>query len=176
LTTWTALTDTQLAQNKPATQLVVRAGMRDNLLAVLEGDASAPKMAYQWLADFVTGSAILAKSDAQTNSGAVATPTMVKEIMVPRPGTITVSFDLASTVGGVGSGNASGRIYVNGTAVGTSHTLGTGIGFTTFTQNITVAAGDLVQLFTWDATSINAAFSRNFRLLGAYCSQFIVNL
>jgi hypothetical protein len=44
VTTFTTLSDTTVAQDKPLTQSVARA-LRDNPLAIQEGDASAPKVA-----------------------------------------------------------------------------------------------------------------------------------
>src|ERR1700712_5217013 len=44
MTTYTPLTDATLKLDEPCTEAVGRAGMRDNLLAVTEGDASAPRV------------------------------------------------------------------------------------------------------------------------------------
>lgn len=42
MTTFTALTDSQLQADKPVIESLVRAGFRDNLQATVEGDASVP--------------------------------------------------------------------------------------------------------------------------------------
>lgn len=50
MTTYTTLTDAQLAQDQPQTQAKMRA-LRDNPLAIAEGDASAPKIQTAAIAD-----------------------------------------------------------------------------------------------------------------------------
>ena len=70
-----------------------------------------------------------------------------KEISVGTGGTITVSFRLKTD--GIG---VYGQIYVNGVAVGTVRTT-TSTAYVTYTQNITVAAGDLVQLYVKGGSS-----------------------
>ena len=57
------------------------------------------------------------------------------------PGTIRVLFSLEGAI----DGTSKGRIYVNGTAVGTERT-GTGPA-TVYSEDISVATGDLVQIY-----------------------------
>lgn len=76
--------------------------------------------------------------------GQTTTYTKVKEVRVGDAGTITVDFTLKNTVFG---GTQYGRIYKNGVAVGTERSVG-GTTTTTFSENITVAVGDLIQLYS----------------------------
>lgn len=168
MTDWTALTDAELTSGKPALQTQGRA-FRDNPIAIAEGAPGAPKVSYTALSDFAAGSVLLAASNAEVGPFSTSLA-KVKEISVPRGGTFTVSFDIAPG----GGGNTSGRIYVNGSAVGTLRTLGTDADYTTFTENITVSAGDLIQLYASNNGSLGLA--RNFRLKAAAGWEFIVNL
>ncbi len=74
----------------------------------------------------------------------------VKEVHVVNSGVVTVSFGLLTNGNGIA---ASGRIYVNGVAVGTIRST-TSTSFTTYTENITIPAQAYVQLYikTVDAT------------------------
>lgn len=68
----------------------------------------------------------------------------VDEFYVPRSGTINTKFWLNKVSGG---GTSYGRIYVNGSAAGTERT-DSGGAFTQYSENITVTAGDLIQVYT----------------------------
>lgn len=68
----------------------------------------------------------------------------IDEFYVARSGVLTVKFWFSK--GNIGS-TAYARIYINGSAVGTERTSGSGP-LNQYSENITVAAGDLVQLYT----------------------------
>ncbi len=97
-----------------------------------------------------------------------------KEISVGTGGTITVSFRLKSA-SAVTSYAAYGQIYVNGVAVGTVRTT-TSKTYVTYTQDITVAAGDLVQLYVKGGNVEYLAFADQFKILVAAPSTSTVLL
>lgn len=101
------------------------------------------------------GSVIAYSSDSQssTSSGAYA---KVKEITVNITGTITVEFGLRANSS---QNPAYGRIYKNGSAIGTERTSDESL--STFSQNISVTKGDKVQIY---AKSGNIAYVSNFRI------------
>lgn len=92
---------------------------------------------------YASGTILETYSMQMVASTSSATPQKLKELTpMVRSGIVSVSFDYAS------SSNAStnARIYVNGSAVGTNRSDNTGT-FATFTQDITVVAGDLLQIY-----------------------------
>ena len=92
-----------------------------------------------------------------------------KEISVSTGGTITVSFRLNF---------ATGQIHVNGVAIGTVRTAPYNT-YVTYTENIAVAAGDLVQLYIKGdkyATSEYPAIADQFKILVAAPSTSTVLL
>jgi hypothetical protein len=112
------------------------------------------------------GSNVFASADFPLyigNSGTTA-GNLYKSIRVTRPGTITVYFELRAG----GQSVAYGRIRVNGNVVGTLRTTPTGpsgqLGpVQAYTENITVAAGDLVQLYC-SYSGINFGVCKNLKL------------
>ncbi|HEV7282291.1 MAG TPA: hypothetical protein VGN57_18965 [Pirellulaceae bacterium] len=111
---------------------------------------------------FVAGTAVLAQAAAAVtvqNTGY----TKKKEIRVNMGGTIRVSFNLrvASALG-----TAKGRIYVNGVAVGTERT-NSSTGGVDYTEDITVVAGDLVQLYISDNMTNHLVTAESFTLLAS---------
>jgi hypothetical protein len=89
-----------------------------------------------------------ASSLGEKSAPAGASATKVKEILIKQGGTYRVGFRLRSTSV---SGTAVGQIYKNGVAVGTSRstTATTYSAGTTYEENITCNAGDLLQLYTY---------------------------
>lgn len=87
------------------------------------------------------------------------TPTKVKEIIILNlVGKIRVKFDLHSANGM----NVYGKIYANGIEVNNFFTaLDT---WTTYSADISIKQGDLVQLYLMTAASGSVAYARNFRL------------
>jgi len=86
----------------------------------------------------------------------------VKEVSVRLPGSVRIKFDLKSSVSGASS---KGIIYKNGVAFGTERTT-TSTSYTTYSEDLTFAAGDLIQLYIRDAenTEANVAYTKNFRI------------
>jgi len=114
------------------------------------------------------------KISADTERSMVgASYTKVKEVMVKRFGTIRVKFDLKCDV----TDDSFGRIYVNGVAVGTERN-NTTSSYVTYSEDITVKAGDLVQLYYKQDASGNSVYTRNFRIYydRKYDADYIVNL
>lgn len=107
---------------------------------------------------YEAGTNVIASADNVQGTG-YASYTKVKEIQLIRGGTLTVDFDLANNIGGT----AYGRIYKNGSAVGTERSAGS-TSYTTYSENIgSLSAGDLLQLYV-RYTGSTSGFARNFRL------------
>lgn len=86
--------------------------------------------------------------------------TKVKEFFVGVGGVYRILFDLkAATIQ-----LATGRIYVNGVAVGTSQMQANS--WETFSEDIGIAAHDLVQLYVQRHSSGTTYYVRNFKLKG----------
>ena len=83
-------------------------------------------------------------------------------------GTIRIKFDLSDNNG---AGTTYGRIYVNGIAVGTEQSTGISA-FTTYSEDIAVNNGDLVQLYCKRDAGVGGT-TRNFRLY--YDKSVVVN-
>jgi len=116
---------------------------------------------------FAAGSVVFAFSDTETSATATAY-TKAKEILVGTSGTITVYFELKNSTGDAAH-HAKGRIYVNGSAVGTERDVATNV-YEAFSENITVAAGDLVQLYAHGQAGFFSGVVSNFRLK---CANFL---
>ena len=83
-----------------------------------------------------------------------------KEIQVGYSGTYKVKFDLKNETGQT---NSYGKIYKNGVELGTQHyTMSTT--YVTFSENIDVEAGDLIQLYIQTGYADYPAYTRNFRI------------
>lgn len=103
------------------------------------------------------GTLLVASADTERAS-AGASYTKIKEISIPRSGTLTISFELKSS----GGGNTSARIYRNAVAVGTER-VDTDAIYTTYSENISGwTAGDLCQLYIKEDAVVGAA--KNFRI------------
>ena len=87
----------------------------------------------------------------------------VKETIVGVGGRIRVKFDLKSTPD---EDTAYARIYVNGVAVGTQRTEQAG-NYTTFSEDIDVDIGDLVQIYAKNSAGLTA-YVKNFRIYFDY--------
>jgi hypothetical protein len=109
------------------------------------------------------------QSSADTaRASAGASYVKIKEIVVPRSGTLRIKFDLESS----GGGNTNGRIYKNGVAVGTVRTA-VAAGYTTYSEDISGwTVGDLCQLYIQEAGA--AGNARNFRIYEAVPIDYLV--
>lgn len=122
----------------------------DNITAVTNGDTGAPQIkgaSFQ----YQTGTNLIARSDVSLNqatsitqffvdTGSRATPV---QFTAPVDCTITTRIHLRSTAV---ADNAYGRIYVNGVATGTLRNT-TSNSFVTYDEDITVNAGDTIELW-----------------------------
>ena len=133
-----------------------------------------------WLAgsslrEFQVSDNLKISADAERTE-ALPVYTKVKEVLVRLPGSVRIKFDLKSSVSGQ---NSRGRIYKNGVAFGTERST-TSNSYTTYSEDLTFSAGDLIQLYIRDAenTEANVAYAKNFRIYyDEIASQsFIVNI
>ena len=139
--------------------LVIRGNISDNR-AYTTGTipiASSPLPAYTTVTTYTTGK--------------------IKEISVARTGNLTVSFDLGSVSNGGIARTAYGKIYKNGTAVGTERSVVSGgaddlnvpTNWTTYTENFSVTAGDLIQVYSHlDVTNNARAWVRSLVLKNGF--------
>jgi len=108
----------------------------------------------------VTAGGNIIKSDDAEELQASGSYTKVKELQIAASGTITVDFDLKGHPDD--PIEVYGRIYVNSVAVGTERWRAEST-YQTFSENIAVQDGDLVQLYAKQNNSYGA-YVRNFRI------------
>lgn len=111
--------------------------------------------------EFNAGSKLEALSSAVASYQGT-TPTKIKEISVAKSGVVTVSFSMAS---GGSSYTTYGRVYKNGVAAGTLRST-TSTAYTTYSENINVNSGDLIQLYIY-ASANYITFGKDFKILVA---------
>ncbi len=111
--------------------------------------------------NYATGSIQLAAANTERTFSDAAF-TKYKEVSISGygSGVVSVSFDLKHNTG---LSTVHGRIYLNGVATGTDQST-TSTAYVTFTQDITVANNDLVQLYVYDVGGVGIGFLRNFIL------------
>lgn len=82
------------------------------------------------------------------------TPTKVLEVYIPRAGTLRIKFHLDGA-----GGTCNGRIYRNGSAVGTSRSNAGGTG-TNYSEDISGwSVGDLCQVYVWNSSAANDTYA-----------------
>lgn len=108
-----------------------------------------------------SGSTIVLAAAATERTGNDSSYTKKKEIQVRRTGTIDVYFELKCG----NYGEAYGRIYKNGSPVGTVRSTSNNSEFTGWTETISVTAGDYVQLYCYTSGPVYGYRYRNFRCL-----------
>jgi hypothetical protein len=104
---------------------------------------------------YASGPICIANAQAVVNasSSLVSLPAqagyiLLKEIRIVRDGVLNVKFDMIShDPSGGGAVSVSARIYKNGSAVGTVRTLSGSNSWTTYSEDISVASGDDLQLY-----------------------------
>lgn len=90
---------------------------------------------------------LLMSANTQRGNANVFTYTKYKEAVIFTPGTYRVTFDLSNQ--GNGSSHAYGRIYKNDVAYGTERVdSSTGGNWSSFSEDLVFAKGDLVQLYS----------------------------
>lgn len=136
---------------------------------------------------YTAGALIVAAADAQNSITSYQNPGYIKEkeIAVVRDGTITVDFDLGAVPTYTPwTGYSFGRIYKNGSPVGTERafqggsTVSSAPVWQTYSENISVVAGDAIQLYCYYLYNTNCTnYSRNFRVKCAQATseQVILN-
>lgn len=143
--TWTAHTFSY-GQVLTATQMQQ---LQDNITAAMNGDSSAPRLKLAALTTVTAGtdyfSPIHDASMAYEFTGISSTSYAEKlNCKIIQAGVYRVSFQLKHAQG---SGfTAFGKIYKNGVAFGTEQTTQSAT-YVTFTEDLTFAAGDTVQLY-----------------------------
>ena len=114
------------------------------------------------LSNYATGTTDLCISST-VRTTASTTYTFLKAILCTRNGTVKTSFQLkASTNVWI----AYGKIYKNGSGVGTERTDTSG-SYTTFTQDFTVVPGDVLQIYAKVNSAEATAYVQNFKIQGA---------
>jgi len=106
----------------------------------------------------VAGDYIVASADTERIETGVSY-VKIKEIQVGIAGTFRVSFDMKNFQG---TQYSYGQIYKNGGAVGTER-FGSLSSYVTYSEDLTFAIGDLVQLYV-KSTHPTSAYFQNFRL------------
>lgn len=120
-----------------------------------------------WVAvSSLTAYSVIASENLKTSadtagSSSSTTYEKKKEITVNYSGTITVKFDIQAD----GGAASYGRVYINGTAVGTEQTTSSSASYTTFSEDFTVSNGDKIQLYVHCTGGYTMSF-KNFRI---YC-------
>jgi len=116
-------------------------------LQVLRTNSGATALEWSTPSTVATSIVASATSRAAANTartGAEATPTLKKSIQYKEvAGTIRVYFSLAGP-----TGTGYGRIYKNGSPVGTQRSSTSGA-YTEYTEDISVAYDDYVQIYAW---------------------------
>ncbi len=113
--------------------------------AVVAGTIRSYNVTLPKLSDYSPGSTVEALSEGFMNINQNAYTKFV-EWGMPRPGTITVVVSLYS-----GISNAYAKVYKNGSAIGAELVAATG--YANQVANYTVVAGDLIQLYGYNANS-----------------------
>lgn len=111
--------------------------------------------------DYAAGTYLLASQDTERTVTGDTSYHKLKEIIIVRTGGLTVKFDLNGA--GVGGESAYGRVYKNGSAIGTERNLVTG--YTTYSEDFTgLVPGDLIQVYAKVSSAGNTGYIRNFRI------------
>lgn len=130
-----------------------------------QGAAAAPQWADAGgFVDVAASDNLKLSANTERTQVSVGSYAKHKEILISHSGTIKVTYDLNHSLGG-GTYYTKGRVYINGSAVGTENNHQT-TSYATYTDaSISVVAGDLVQLYMNDNNAGgHTAYCRNFRL------------
>lgn len=113
------------------------------------------------LYDIIASGTVVTSADT-TRGGNEASYTKTKEIKHNDvDGILRVTFDLDQL--GV-SGDAFGKVYVNGSPIGAEHTNNHATGWESFSDDIAVSKDDLVQLYSYTSNTVDGYSYRNFRI------------
>ena len=137
---------------------------------VLKTNGAAANPSWTTDTPYVSGTNhTLINSTTEVIGGAqVTTPTKLKEIRVGKDGSVSVTFEFLATTGTESDPDrtAYGRIYVNGSAVGTTRSTMSSSYTTPAAETISgLVANDLVQFYGWTSGGgSNACKVRSFKL------------
>ena len=126
------------------------------------------------LASYAAGNVLLVYADKEEATDALSY-TKLKEIYIPRAGTVRVKFDLRQETATTGV-TVYARIYKNGVAYGTQRSKNNSATYTTYSEDLAFAAGDLIQLCvcrSGTGTSFSAMV-RNFRIYANFSNVPVV--
>ena len=112
------------------------------------------------------GNFIQARSESEVTTSST-TYTKAKDIEVPADGRVTVTFSLNGSGGG---SDAYGRVYVNDVAVGTERQINSG--YTAYSEDVDVTAGDNVQV--WFRHAGGTAYVKDFFIKARHSGVYIV--
>jgi len=162
MTAYSAIADSEIDPESPGTASLFTK-LRNNPLAIAEGDATAPEIDGQAITtNTIPGASIIDngitasklptpatgsyRQDQSNDGGTTNSTSLVKvgEIYCPRAGTYNVRMNLNFSGGKGGGTTGYGRIYVDGVAVGT---LRSTTSSSTFDEDVTVAAGEVIQIY-----------------------------
>lgn len=160
MTTYTAISNITAEKDKPATQALIRS-LRDNPLAIAEGDATAPSVSSKALA--VEAGDVLTYGDYSTQTVSSTSYVKIKGVSLPFKGSYRAVFEAT------GSGTVYLRLYLNGVAVGTEVAGGGGA---SGTQDVTgIASGDVLEL--WGRSSAGSVSATKLELKVASGAGFV---
>ena len=111
------------------------------------------------LDDYTAGSRTLVESATEETSTATSGYTKIKELGAARKGVVTTSFQIKEATSTV---TVYGRIYVNDVAVGTARSTASAT-YQTYTEDISVASNDYVQLKVYTSNATYPVYARNFK-------------
>lgn len=149
MTIYTAIPDSDIDPESPGTTTLFTR-LRDNPLAIAEGDPTAPDVAYSALSAPTTSSGITQISNFAFESKDMAgiySYQKVAEFQVSASGTINTYFGLYS----ITTQLVYGRVYKNGSPVGAERSKSSGTQY--FSEDISVVDGDLIQFYSKATTS-----------------------
>jgi hypothetical protein len=126
------------------------------------------------VSSYATGTSITVGQALTERLGLTTSYVKKKDILVERSGVVQVSYDLRGHDGNPANGGFA-RIYVNDIAVGTEKEVFAN-SYTTFTENITVNAGDHVQLYAKkESSGATGAGVKNFYVKRAYTEYVVLD-
>ena len=175
MTTYSAITAGQI-DAESYIDTVLAGQWANNLLAVIEGDASAStvRIAGDLAMTAITAGAtyafhasapdyVISQTGSTYVSADINDPIFAGQSIIQRAGTYRVEWEMRETTA-VG-GSATGKVYVNGVAFGSELSVDSTT-FGTVTENLTFAGGDVVQLYVRHTGGATVEV-KNFKILGA---------
>lgn len=142
MTTYTTITDTETGHKKPVTVSLLRR-LRDNPIAIAEGDSGAPRILIGALERLAVGSVIRSRVDAEQTTTSVSY-IAAHSFAFAQQGSITVSYDIK----GVNTSNTQHRITRtrNGSTAAVYGPLNATTTYVTHSVDVSVLPGDVVSV------------------------------